>query len=110
MSLKINAAIGFCARAGKLKSGDFAVEKALKSNKARIVILDETASDNTRKTWENACSYRSVRLLLMESPGIMAGKKDNKVFAVVDDDFAKMIVNAFDSQQLGSCENKDTDF
>ena len=41
--------LGLARRAGKVVSGEFSVEKAVKSGKAYLVIVAEDASDNTIK-------------------------------------------------------------
>lgn len=105
--MKINGALGFCAKAGKLKSGEFAVDQAIKAKKAKLIVLDLTASDGTKKKWQDACDFYSVRLIIMDSPGKLMGKKDNMVFAVLDDNFASMIIEAFDSPDSGG-EQQDT--
>lgn len=35
-------------KAGKIASGDFSVEKAVRSGTAKLVMLDESASENTK--------------------------------------------------------------
>ena len=60
MTDKIYGLLGLCQRAGKCKSGEFAVEKSIKSGKAFLVIIPEDASDNTKKKFKNMTTYRSV--------------------------------------------------
>ena len=98
MSLKLSAAMGFAAKAGKLISGDFAVSKAVKGRKAKLVILDSAASDATKKKWHNACGFHRVKLIETDSPGEKLGKDDNKVFAVIDEGFGKLICDAYGAE------------
>lgn len=98
MSLKFGAAMGFAAKAGKLISGDFAVTKAVKSGRARLVIVDSAASDATKKKWHNACDFRRIRLIETDSPGEKLGKTGNKVFAVLDENFYKLICDAYGAE------------
>ena len=60
MTDKIYGLLGLCQRAGKCKSGEFAVEKSIKSGKSFLVIIPEDASDNTKKKFKNMTTYRSV--------------------------------------------------
>ena len=60
MTDKIYGLLGLCQRAGKCKSGEFAVEKSIKSGKSFLVIIPEDASDNTKKKFRNMTTYRSV--------------------------------------------------
>lgn len=98
MSLKLSAAMGFAAKAGKLTAGDFAVSKAVKGKKAKLVILDTDASDATKKKWHNACDFHRVKLIETNSPGEKLGKADNKVFAVIDTGFCKLICDAYGTE------------
>ena len=41
--------VGLAAKAGKVVSGEFATEKAVKTQKAFLVIIAQDASENTRK-------------------------------------------------------------
>ena len=41
--------IGLAAKAGKVVSGEFATEKAVKGRTAYLVLIAEDASENTRK-------------------------------------------------------------
>ena len=50
---KISSYIGFAMKSGKLVSGEFSVEKAVKEGKARVVIVAEDASENTKKKFKN---------------------------------------------------------
>ena len=52
--------IGMAMKAGKVASGEFATEKAVKSGKAALVIVSETASENTKKKFRNMCDYYKV--------------------------------------------------
>ena len=94
MSVKMNAAIGFAAKAGKVKGGDFIAEKSIKSGLAQLIILDTSASEATKKKWQNACEYRKVPLVMLDDAGVHMGKPGNMVFAVTDEGFAKMIIQA----------------
>ena len=40
---KLNNSIGLAMKAGKIASGDFSVEKAVRSGTAKLVMLDESA-------------------------------------------------------------------
>ena len=41
--------LGLAARAGRIVSGEFTVEKEVKSGRAYLVLIAEDASENTRK-------------------------------------------------------------
>ena len=41
--------LGLCKKAGKTGSGEFQCEEAIRSGRARLVLLAADASENTRK-------------------------------------------------------------
>ena len=45
---KLFNSLGLCRRAGKCQSGEFAAARALKAGKAKLVLLEKTASENTK--------------------------------------------------------------
>ena len=56
-------------KAGKVESGGFCTEKAVKSGSARLVIISSEASENTRKKFADMCEYRKI-------PGYVFGEKE----------------------------------
>ncbi|MCQ2500884.1 MAG: ribosomal L7Ae/L30e/S12e/Gadd45 family protein [Lachnospiraceae bacterium] len=86
--------LGMATRAGKTVSGEFAVEKSVKQKTARLVLLAEDASDNTKKKFSDMCSYRKIPYLLFadrETLGRAIGKEFRACVAVEDDNLAKVI-------------------
>lgn len=57
---KIFSLLGIASKAGYLSSGEFSTEKAVKENKAKLVIVASDASDNTKKMFTNMCTYYNV--------------------------------------------------
>ena len=49
--------LGLAQKAGKVASGEFSTEKAIKSGKASIVIVADDSSDNTKKMFKKMCDY-----------------------------------------------------
>ena len=94
MSKKIYGLIGICQKAGKLISGEFSCEVAIKKNTVYLVILAEDASENTRKKFKDKCAYRNVPLVefgTKESLGMAIGKVKRATIAVVDENLAEKI-------------------
>lgn len=52
--------IGLSQRANQLISGESLVLQAIRSNKAKLVIVASNASENTRKQFLNKCEYYNV--------------------------------------------------
>ena len=84
-------AIGLCMKAGKLVSGAFAVEGAIRKGGAKLVLLEESASDATKETYERMCAAHGVPLRTVETVGRAIGKESRIVCAVTDPAFQKMI-------------------
>lgn len=52
--------LGLAQRAGKVASGEFSTEKAVKSKKAFLVVVASDASDNTKKMFSDMCTFYKV--------------------------------------------------
>ena len=94
MNNKALSMIGLAAKAGRLSSGETAVENAIKSYNAYLVIVAEDASDNTKKKFEDMCNYRDIRIIhfsTKEELGKVLGKEYRATIAVTDENFAKGI-------------------
>ena len=95
---KIWGYLGLAAKAGKLVSGEFMTEKAVKQGTAKLVILAEDASDNTKKMFRNMCEFYHVEMYTMSSKEALGhgiGKQFRASLAVLDDGFAKAIKKQF---------------
>lgn len=95
---KIYGYLGLAARGRKLVSGEFMTEKAVKEGSARLVILAEDASDNTKKMFENMCEFYQVPLYTMSNKELLGhaiGKQIRASLAVTDDGLAKAIKKQF---------------
>ena len=90
--------IGMAMKAGKVVSGEFATEKAVKAGKAALVIVSETASENTKKKFRNMCDYYEVPIRFLgqkEELGHAIGKEFRASLAVLDAGLAKAIEKNF---------------
>ncbi len=86
--------LGLAQKAGKIASGEFATEKAVKSGLAYLVIVAEDASDNTRKKMTNMTTFYKVPLHTIgtkEQLGQCIGKEYRSMLAVLDAGFAKSL-------------------
>lgn len=91
---KILSFLGLATRAGKLVSGEFVVEKTIKSGEAKLVIIAGDASDNTKKKFTNMCTYRNIPLAFISDRfeiGKVTGKEYRVSVAITDDGFANTI-------------------
>lgn len=88
--------VGMATRAGKTVAGEFSVEKAVKEQKARLVIVSEEASDNTKKLFTDKCTYYKIPIYVYgsrEELGKATGNKDRVSIAVLDSGFSKSIIS-----------------
>lgn len=97
--------LGLATKAGKIVSGEFAVEKSVKSGAAYLVIIAEDSSDNTKKMFTNMCSFYEVPLAVFgskEDLGRAIGKEYRASLAVQDEGFVRTIQKHL--QDIGTLE------
>ena len=83
------------ARAGAVKSGEFSTEKSIKDGRARLVIVAEDASDNTKKMFTDMCRYYEVPLHIFgtkEELGHWIGKAYRASICILDEGIAKSVI------------------
>lgn len=105
MTERIYSFLGLATKAGKLVSGDETCEKMLKSAKAKLVILAEDASDNTKKAFADMCKYRDIPIRFFgvkELLGRYTGKENRAVIAVLDNGFAERLMEMMD-KSINDC-------
>ena len=56
--------LGLAMRSGNLTLGESGVHKAISSGTAKLVLVDEAASENTKKKYRDSCTFYNVQLLL----------------------------------------------
>ncbi len=94
--------LGLCARAGKLLSGEQACDQAVKKRSAFLILIDESASFNTRKGMMDACTYYRVpaRFLPAASLGAAIGRPERMVCAVTDSKLAERLMQLLPEKPL----------
>ena len=95
---KLFNSLGLCRRAGRCQSGEFAAERAVKAGKAKLVLLEERSSDNTKARFTSLCEGRNIPLKLVPEVGRAIGREGHVVMAVTDIQFANMIRDAVASE------------
>ncbi len=101
MNSKITSAIGFAMKAGKLVSGDFSAERAVRAGRAKIALIDGAASDNTKDKYRLLSEHAGIALIEVEELGRWIGKPGRMVAAVTDEQFTTMIKRAFIQEERG---------
>jgi ribosomal protein L7Ae-like RNA K-turn-binding protein len=102
MQNKIYSMIGLATKAGKVVSGSDACERLIKKDKALVVIVSIDASDNTKKMFNDMCTYRKVPIRYYgdkDSIGRFSGKETRTVLAINDKNFADRILQLIDGEK-----------
>lgn len=95
---KILSYIGLATKSGNVVSGEFSTEKALKEKKAKLVIIAEDASDNTKKKFTDMCEYRNVKYYFFKDKwtlGHAMGREARAMLALLDKGLAAAIEKQF---------------
>ena len=100
--------VGIAKKAGKVASGEFQTEQAVKSGKAGLVIVSEEASENTKKKFRNMCGFYRVPVFVYggkEQLGTAIGCEFRASLAVTDEGLSRSI-----EKKLACCmEQADSD-
>lgn len=97
---KAASMLGLAQRAGKVVSGEFSTEKAVRGGKACLVIVAKDSSDNTKKKFTDMCAYHQVPLYLYGDKEILGhciGKQFRASLAVLDEGFGNQIIKHLDN-------------
>lgn len=95
---KILSYIGLAEKSGNVASGEFSTEKAVREHKAKLVIISEEASENTKKKFIDMCTYRKVPYYIFgmkEELGHAMGKELRATIALLDKGLAAAIEKQF---------------
>lgn len=102
--------IGMAARAGKIASGEFSTEKAVKGGKAYLVVVAKDASQNTKKHFSDMCGFRQVPFLEYADKkqlGNCIGKEYRATLAVTDKNLAEAVIKKLvETEQLNNGGNQ----
>ena len=103
MQNKILSLLGLAAKAGKIQSGEFAAETAIKSANAFLVIVAEDASENTKKHFKDMCEYRNISCYTFGTKselGRCIGKESRASIAVTDEGFGNGLRSKLEEEKL----------
>ena len=96
---KLISVLGLAQKAGKIVSGDFAVQGAIKSGKAKLLIVANDSSPATKKEYQYQAENRDIPIyyvLTKEQLGGAIGKVLRAAVAVNDNGFVKPIVRTIE--------------
>ena len=95
--------LSLATKAGKVVSGEFSTEKAIKEQTACFVLVAEDASLNTKKLFTDKCSFYEVTIVICASKeelGHAIGKVSRASVAVTDQGLADAIAKYFDRNDM----------
>jgi ribosomal protein L7Ae-like RNA K-turn-binding protein len=99
---KILSYVGLATRSRNCVGGEFSTEKAIKEKKARLVIVATDASDNTKKNFNDSCTFYKVPIIIYgtkEELGKATGNQIRASVAVLDEGFADSILKNYDGRK-----------
>lgn len=105
---KVFSYIGLAAKAGKIASGEFMTENAVKEGKANLIIVAEDASNNTKKMFFNMCTYYEVPIYFFGEKtnlGHAIGKEFRASLALLDKGLADAVEKQLDTINIDHCMN-----
>jgi ribosomal protein L7Ae-like RNA K-turn-binding protein len=91
---KLLSLLGLAQRAGKALSGEFTIERNVRSGKVQCLIVASDASENTRKKYRDMSQYYGVacfEVLSKESLSGGIGKENRAAIAVTDPGMAQAL-------------------
>ena len=91
---RVLSLVGLATKARKTVSGEFSTEKAVKDGRAVLVLVSTESSDNTKKKFQNMCTYYEVPVYFngtKEELGAAMGQEFRASLAVLDEGFGKAI-------------------
>ena len=91
---RVLSLVGLATKARKTVSGEFSTEKAVKDGRAGLVLVSTESSDNTKKKFQNMCTYYEVPVYFYgtkEELGAAMGQEFRASLAVLDEGFGKAI-------------------
>lgn len=96
---KAERMIGLATRAGKVITGLELCEKAVKANKAKLIILTKETSENSERIFMNS----GIDVIYLESKEILGkctGKETRSVAVITDKNFSTAVLKAYNDKEI----------
>lgn len=90
--------VGLAYKAGKALCGTAVCEKGIKYSKIKLLILQDSISENSEKHFRLLCARHNVALIKVQTPlGEAIGKAGIMIIGITDVGFKNAILNKEDS-------------
>jgi len=93
--------IGLMNRAGALITGTDLVLSGVRSGKVKMVLIDDSTSENTFKKITDKCKFYSVSYIRVATGidlGLAIGNSNRKVIGITDPNFVKALKEKLDKE------------
>ena len=97
---KLMSLLGLAQKAGKVVSGETAVENAVRGGKARLILVASDASENAKKNYRDMATHYRVEYqeqLTKAQMGHCTGKAQRAALALNDAGFCSAVKKITDS-------------
>ncbi len=98
--------LGLCRRAGKVISGETAVQNAFLKNEVKLLILAGDASKRSQEKFIQLAQENSVPAFCYSSKnelGFLLGKAPRTAVAIIDEQLARGIAGAMERGEVNLC-------
>lgn len=106
---RIYSLLSLTQKAGRLKSGETAVEKSVGGRTSQLVIVARDASENTKKQFRDKCAFYDVpyrEFGTKEALGHAIGRAERSSVSIEDAGFTATLLSKIDG---GKTNGKDED-
>ena len=86
--------LGLATKASKTISGESMVLEAIRNGQAKLVIVACDASDNTKKSYTDMCSYKKVPIIFYGDKDTLVkciGCEERAAVVILDEGFANAV-------------------
>ena len=88
--------LGLAQRARQVASGEFQTEEAIRKRRARVVVIAQDASDNTKKHFTDMCEYAGIPYCIFsdkDTLGHAIGRGERSSLAITDENLAQVFLD-----------------
>lgn len=102
MRSKLESYIGFAAKSGNVVSGAAACAAKIEKRQAKLLLIAENTAERTREKLRSIAEKANVPIRIYgdaDALSRMTGKPGRSVFVIIDENFAKIIMEQIDAKK-----------